>query len=98
MASPSRSQTLPMSPGSASASRFSTRKSTSTDPGWKRLSGALNTRDELLMSLMASEAVIDSRDFEILSAEEVEELKKVRLFIFFSENAYQQVTYRNTKF
>jgi len=50
------------------------------------------------MSLMASEAVIDSRDFEILSAEEVEELKKVRLFMFFPENAYQQFTYRNTKF
>lgn len=37
----------------------------------------LNTRDELLMSLLTSEAVVDSRDFEILSAEEIEELKKV---------------------
>lgn len=37
----------------------------------------LNTRDELLMSLLASEAVVDSRDFDILSAEDVEELKKV---------------------
>ena len=29
------------------------------------------------MSLMASEAVVDSRGFDILTAEEVEELKKV---------------------
>jgi hypothetical protein len=43
----------------------------------KRTSGLLNNRDELLMSLLASEAVVDSRDFEILSAEEVEELKTV---------------------
>lgn len=37
----------------------------------------VNTRDDLLMSLLASEAVVDSRGFEILSAEEVEELKRV---------------------
>jgi hypothetical protein len=29
------------------------------------------------MSLLTSEAVVDSRDLEILSAEEIEELKKV---------------------
>lgn len=46
---------------------------------WKRSSGPLNTRDELLMSLLTSEAVVDSRDFEILSAEDIEELKKVYL-------------------
>ncbi|KAJ7639359.1 Up-regulated during septation-domain-containing protein [Roridomyces roridus] len=40
----------------------------------------LNTRDELLMSLLASEAVVDSRDFEILSSEEVDDLKKVHIF------------------
>jgi len=38
----------------------------------------LNTRDELLISLMASEAVVDSRDYDILDAEQVDELKKVR--------------------
>jgi hypothetical protein len=38
----------------------------------------MNTRDELLISLLASEAVVDSRDFEILSSEEVDDLKKVR--------------------
>jgi hypothetical protein len=32
-----------------------------------------------LMSLLASEAVVDSRGSEILSSEEVEDLKKVRL-------------------
>lgn len=37
----------------------------------------VDTRDELLMSLLASEAIVDSRDCEILSSEEVEELKKV---------------------
>lgn len=36
----------------------------------------MNTRDELLISLLASEAVVDSRDFEILSSEEVDDLKR----------------------
>jgi len=31
----------------------------------------------LLISLLSSEAVVDSREFEILTAEVVEELKKV---------------------
>ncbi|PPQ80493.1 hypothetical protein CVT26_004272 [Gymnopilus dilepis] len=99
--SPTRSQTLPNSPASASVSAsgrssspgrrpLSSRKSvasptstaTSTsnsNANLNRLSasaGPLNTRDELLISLMASEAVIDCREFEILGAEEVEELKK----------------------
>jgi hypothetical protein len=43
----------------------------------KRKSGLLNIRDELLMSLLASEAVVDSREFDILNAEEVENLKRV---------------------
>jgi Up-regulated During Septation len=37
-----------------------------------------STRDALLLSLLSSEAMVDSRGYEILSAEEVEELKKVR--------------------
>jgi hypothetical protein len=45
--------------------------------GWQRTSGLVNIRDELLTSLLTSEAVVDSRECEILSAEEVEELKKV---------------------
>lgn len=44
-------------------------------------SGQLNTKDELLMSLLTSEAVVDSRDFEILSAEEIDELKKVCKYV-----------------
>jgi hypothetical protein len=36
-----------------------------------------NTRDALLLSLLSSEAMVDSRDYEILNAEEVEELEKV---------------------
>lgn len=52
-------------------------KSTPVPPHeWKRSSTLLDLRDELLVSLLASEAAIDSRDFEILSSEEVEDLKK----------------------
>ena len=44
----------------------------------RRTSAVLSSKDDLLLSLLASEAIVDSRGFEILSAEEVEELKKVR--------------------
>ncbi|KAF9037819.1 hypothetical protein BDZ89DRAFT_431752 [Hymenopellis radicata] len=43
---------------------------------YKRSSSRLNIRDELLLSLLASDAVVDSREFEILSSEEVDDLKK----------------------
>ncbi|KAF9464805.1 Up-regulated during septation-domain-containing protein [Collybia nuda] len=46
------------------------------DSEWKRTSVPLNTRDELLISLLASEAVVDSRGFEILPSEQVDDLKK----------------------
>ncbi|TFK25937.1 hypothetical protein FA15DRAFT_638420 [Coprinopsis marcescibilis] len=67
-----------------SVEKLEKRESTSTSTGsetWgapssKRISGQLNTRDELLMSLMASEAVVDSREYSILGTEEVEDLKK----------------------
>ncbi|CAG8486021.1 12790_t:CDS:2 [Acaulospora morrowiae] len=36
----------------------------------------LDTADEMLMQLLISQAIIDSRDFTVLSLEEVEELKK----------------------
>ncbi|KAG0702418.1 Up-regulated during septation-domain-containing protein [Suillus ampliporus] len=52
------------------------RPRTSAASEWKRTSGLLNIRDDLLMSLLTSEAVVDSRECEILSGEEVEELKK----------------------
>lgn len=51
-------------------------------PPVDRSSGFFGTRDELLMSLLSSEAVVDSRGYEVLSAEDVEELKKVCLFDF----------------
>ncbi|KAI9464303.1 dehydrase and lipid transport-domain-containing protein [Russula earlei] len=40
-----------------------------------------NTRDALLLGLLSSEAIVDSREYEILSAEEVEELKKASVAI-----------------
>jgi hypothetical protein len=40
---------------------------------------AHSTRDELLLSLLASEAVAECQGREILSSERVEELKKVRI-------------------
>ncbi|KAF8339092.1 uncharacterized protein EI90DRAFT_3118179 [Cantharellus anzutake] len=43
---------------------------------WKNGAPPINTKDELLMMLLTSQAVLDSREFEILSAEEVEELKQ----------------------
>ena len=110
--SPTRSQTLPNSPPSGPSSfsghgtppssysaRNSTRKSGITDPDWKRISGNLNTRDELLISLMASEAVIDSRDFEIITAEEVEDLKKVLpiLIYYLLANSNNDHVVRNNK-
>ena len=75
---------LPQSPGagpsSSSRSRVSqlSRKSTGAEWAAKRSSQMLNVRDDLLMSLLASEAIVDSRDYSILSSEQVEELKQVR--------------------
>ncbi|TFY80514.1 hypothetical protein EWM64_g3500 [Hericium alpestre] len=70
----------PSSPRSA-LSNLTTRKSVMNGENgnggeWKRGSGTLSTRDELLMSLLSSEAVVDSRGYDILSAEEVDDLKK----------------------
>lgn len=39
-----------------------------------------STKDELIIELLASEAVVDSREYDILGAEQVEELKKVLSF------------------
>ncbi|KAH7923672.1 hypothetical protein BV22DRAFT_1120710 [Leucogyrophana mollusca] len=64
----------PSSPRIPPPSALRPRKSVGTE--WKRTSGLLNIRDDLLMSLLTSEAVVDSRECEILSAEEVEDLKK----------------------
>ena len=81
--SPTRSQSLlNNSPLSSSLNRISRKSVNLSESGWKQSSGLLNTRDELLMSLMASEAVVDSRGFDILTAEEVEDYKKVTPFSF----------------
>ncbi|KDQ29687.1 hypothetical protein PLEOSDRAFT_1093099 [Pleurotus ostreatus PC15] len=62
-------------PTSSSPSRVPPqRRSTASEI--KQSPPVLNTRDELLISLLASEAVVDSRGFNILGGEEVEELKK----------------------
>lgn len=66
---------------------------------WKRTSGLLNVRDDLLMSLLTSEAVIDSRECEILSGEEVEELKNVRFHLLrLCSLALINYPYRSIKF
>ncbi|KAI0677214.1 Up-regulated during septation-domain-containing protein [Trametes maxima] len=46
------------------------------DGDGRRSSSILSSKDDLLISLLASEAIVDSRGCEVLSAEEVEELKK----------------------
>ena len=59
-------------------SRVITRKSVNRpDKDVRRSSGLTNTRDELLSSLLASEAIVESSGFAVLTSEEVEELKKV---------------------
>ena len=58
----------------------------------------VDTRDELLMSLLASEAIVESHDYEILSSEEVEELKKVRDLLVIRECSHILPLRRSTKF
>ena len=65
--------------GPSSPSRPMPNRVTQLKP-WKRASGPVDTRDELLMALLASEAIVDSRDFDILHSEDVEELKKVCVY------------------
>ncbi|KAI0796236.1 Up-regulated during septation-domain-containing protein [Irpex lacteus] len=80
----SRSGSTPQSPVAGPSSprvpplpsRVSQLSRKSTGSEQKRSSQMLNIRDDLLISLLASEAIVDSRGYEILSAEEVEELKK----------------------
>lgn len=51
---------------------------------WKRATGGSVTsstttvRDEFIISLLASQAVVDSREFDILTSEQIDDLKKVR--------------------
>ncbi|KAG6813037.1 hypothetical protein H0H92_014572 [Tricholoma furcatifolium] len=78
MDSPSPSSSPAPPPRVPILSKLITRNKSLSD---KRSSGGSNvsgvtTRDELLLSLMASQAVVDSRDCEILSSEQVDELTK----------------------
>ncbi|KAJ6458632.1 Up-regulated during septation-domain-containing protein [Mycena vitilis] len=57
----------------------------------------MNTRDELLISLLASEAVVDSRDFEILSSEEVDDLKKEQQVLMSRQGAMAKKLTLETK-
>lgn len=87
--SPARSQSStqvsspvagPSSPRALLPHRVSelSRKPVASTTDGKRGSGLFNVRDDLLLDLLASEAIVDSRGYEVLSAEEVEDLKKVR--------------------
>jgi nitrate reductase NapAB chaperone NapD len=46
-------------------------------PKWQVASAMLSAKDELLLELLSSEAILDSRDCEILASDQVEELKRV---------------------
>ncbi|KIK67666.1 hypothetical protein GYMLUDRAFT_36395 [Collybiopsis luxurians FD-317 M1] len=74
--------------------RSNTGSSSSSASGLTKKSGSgpilRNTRDELLLSLLASEAVVESRDFEILSSEEVDELKKEESILASRLNSLQK--------
>ncbi|KAJ6515405.1 Up-regulated during septation-domain-containing protein [Mycena sanguinolenta] len=87
--SPTRQLPSPLSRVPPPTSRLSTSR-LATQP-------AFNTRDELLISLLASEAVVDSRDFEILSSEEVEELKKEQQVLMSRQGALTKKLTTETK-
>jgi hypothetical protein len=52
-----------------------------TMPKWQAASAMFSAKDELLLELLYSEALLDSRDCEILASDQVEELKRVRLLL-----------------
>jgi hypothetical protein len=59
--------------------------------------GGANARDQLFISLLSSEAVVDSREYHVLQAEEVEELKKVRVHTLFRANLAQHICPRKSR-
>ncbi|KAK7062161.1 Up-regulated during septation-domain-containing protein [Favolaschia claudopus] len=87
--SPTRQVPSPVSRVPPPTTRLSTSRMT-PQPGF-------NSRDELLISLLASEAVVDSRDFEILSSEEVEELKKEQQVLMSRQGAMTKKLTLETK-
>ena len=46
-------------------------------PKWQAASAMLSAKEELLLELLSSEAILDSRDCEILASDQIEELKRV---------------------
>ena len=50
-------------------------------PNFTRNSTLLNINDPVAMHLLAETAISDSREFDVLSFEEVEQLKKERLYL-----------------
>ncbi|KIO23000.1 hypothetical protein M407DRAFT_215617, partial [Tulasnella calospora MUT 4182] len=73
----------PLSSIATTATRFTTDpraspavSGTASSLTWRNAHSSVNMKDELLLSLLASQAVVDSKDSEILNAEDVEELKR----------------------
>ncbi|KAI0314907.1 Up-regulated during septation-domain-containing protein [Amylostereum chailletii] len=60
-------------------------------------SGFASTRDELLMSLLSSEAVVDSRGYAILNSEELEDLKKEHTLLLSRLTAAERTHTRELK-
>ncbi len=46
-------------------------------PKWQAASAMLSAKEELLLELLSSEAILESRDCEILASDQIEELKRV---------------------
>ncbi|KAJ7693825.1 Up-regulated during septation-domain-containing protein [Mycena rosella] len=89
MPSPTRQAPSALSRVPPPPTRLSTSRTATQSP--------LNTRDELLISLLASEAVVDSRDFEILSSEEVDDLKKEQQVLMSRQGAMTKKLSLETK-
>ncbi|KAF7332435.1 hypothetical protein MKEN_00125400 [Mycena kentingensis (nom. inval.)] len=89
-AAPARQLSSPLSRAPAVPTRLSTSSRTAVQP-------PSTTRDELLLSLLASEAVVDSRDFEILTSEEVEELKREQQTLLTRQTAMSKKLTLDTK-
>ncbi|KAJ7437079.1 Up-regulated during septation-domain-containing protein [Mycena galericulata] len=87
--SPTKQLPSPLSRVAPPPTRLSTSRTATQPP--------LNTRDELLISLLASEAVVDSRDFEILSSEEVDDLKKEQQVLMSRQGAMTKKLTLETK-
>ncbi|KAJ7167635.1 Up-regulated during septation-domain-containing protein [Mycena filopes] len=87
--SPTRQLSSPLSRVPPPTTRLATSRIATQPP--------LNNRDELLISLLASEAVVDSRDFEILSSEEVDDLKKEQQVLMSRQGAMTKKLNLETK-